>query len=75
MEIVCNRAPTLAQYRELIGNQRCRWDDAPLASTLDTYEHRDGWQVAGFGAKQWLSCACTKCGYDWSLNKLGVPRG
>jgi len=72
-------APTLAEYREKVGVRRCRWCDALLPQTIDHYEHESGWPVAGMAGLQWLSIKCPgtrakKCGYGWSLNKLGVGR-
>lgn len=37
------------------------------------YKHEAGWDIRdGF---YWLWVRCPKCGYAWSLNKLGVSRG
>ncbi len=41
---------------------------------LDHYNHAEGWEVEGFGEKQWLSIKCLKCRVSWSLDKLGIPR-
>jgi len=68
-------APTLAEYRKLVKRNECTWDDHKLPEQVDAYPHPDGWRVAGMDEKQWLSIKCPKCGYEWSLNKLGVPRG
>ena len=46
----------------------------PEPLVVDPYDHKDGWDVAGFDEKQWLSVYCHNCGYDTSLNKIGVPR-
>ena len=66
--------PSLEQYRAQITYQRCRWCNALLPGTVDIYEHESGWYVKDLDKKQWLSLKCIKCDYDWSLNKLGVPR-
>lgn len=67
-------APTLADYAALLEGKACELDGAPLLKRVDTYAHADGWHVRGFAEKQWLSTTCTKCAYEWSLNKLGIPR-
>lgn len=63
-----------ATYLGLIKGKRCCWDYSILATTLNAYEHDGGWSVRGYKHKLWLSVKCLKCGYDWSLNKLGVPQ-
>lgn len=66
--------PTLTDYREQINTEECRWDGRKLAPTVDAYPHAEGWPVKFMEGKQWLSVKCPHCGYEWSLNKLGVPR-
>lgn len=66
---------TPLQYLALCNTSECRWCGGKISNILDAYPHSDGWEIAGYEGKQWLSRKCTKCGYDWSLNKLGVPRG
>lgn len=61
-------------YRDKVTKNRCRWDNARLPLKVNHYEHEGGWKVDGFAKKQWLSLKCPKCGYAWSLWKLGVPR-
>jgi len=54
-------------------NTDCRWCQADL--NLPTYgaPHDGGWNVPGMGLN-WLWLHCDKCGYDWALWKLGLPR-
>jgi hypothetical protein len=67
---------SLEEYLKLIPEDAtCQWCKGPLARKIDVYEHDWGWTVKGFAHKLWLSIACLKCGYEWSLNKLGVLRG
>ena len=69
-----NKYPTLAAYAALLAGKTCQWDGRGLPAKVDVYDHSDGWYVDGFDKKQWLSVQCPKCHYDWSLNKLGIPR-
>lgn len=62
------------EYLELCNIDYCNWCGMILNNHIDMYPHRDGWTVVGYTEKQWLSRHCSQCGYDWSLNKLGVPR-
>lgn len=39
------------------------------------YDHSNGYKVDGFINKKWLYITCSKCGYDWSLKKLGFLDG
>jgi hypothetical protein len=39
----------------------------------DIYDHEYGWGLIGDIPKQWISFKC-ECGYENSLNKLGVSR-
>lgn len=41
---------------------------------VDMYDHAAGWEVIPEIEKQWLSVHCGQCGYDVSINKLGVHR-
>jgi len=67
--------PTLADYARAIVDTECRWCGRSLKHRrVDHYDHSDGWPVHGFDRLQWLSIKCPKCGYDWALWKLGVPR-
>ena len=51
----------------------CKWCGAKLPEKIKAYKHRYGWYVRGKG-KWWLYITCPKCGYDWNLEKLGLPR-
>lgn len=73
-QFMCERVPTLKEYRAQVGGAVCRWDGTKLAEDVDTYPHHGGWRVDGMVEKQWLSIQCPRCKYDWSLDKLGVPR-
>ncbi len=76
-EYRCTPAPTLEQYRALIVVKFCNWHNEPVAlsPTIDAYPHPNGWPVSGeVSERVWLSVQCPKCKYDWSLEKLGVPR-
>jgi hypothetical protein len=65
------QASPFLKYRK---HSRCRWCDSDLPEEIDAYPHDDGWWVEGESTKMWLSIHCQKCGYDWSLWKLGVSR-
>lgn len=65
---------TLNEYSRMCNTDTCRWCGEILTGNVDVYSHSDGWRVVGYTEKQWLSRHCSKCNYDWSLNKLGVPR-
>jgi len=41
---------------------------------VEYYPHEGGWNVEGYDTRLWLSKHCSKCDYDWSLWKIGVPR-
>lgn len=74
-----DEAMTEQEYLELCKTAKCKWDQAPLTPDLQMYNHSGGWSVKDklgklLVHKQWLSRACTKCGYEWSLWKLGVSR-
>lgn len=71
--------PTLPEYRAMVPDDKehCRWDGAKLPQHVESYPHEGGWYVKtddGTVDKAWLFIKCPKCGYDWSFNKLGVPR-
>lgn len=63
---------TLNEYADKFAGLVCRWDGAKLTGKVDHYNHTGGQPVSGFEMPQWLSMRCTKCGYDWSLNKLPI---
>ena len=63
---------TLSDYAMQYSGLRCRWDGAKLTGIIDCYNHEDGSPVSGFEMPQWISMACTKCGYAWSLRKVPI---
>jgi hypothetical protein len=65
---------TLEEYRSRVIDQKCRWCGADLPSDVEFYAHPEGWPVEGLEQLQWLFLTCPKCGYQWSLWKLGVSR-
>jgi len=70
---------SLEDYEKMIKGKDCRWcskrgKKVLLPSKIKFYDHSGGWEVDGFEEKQWLYVECPKCGYEWSLQKLGVPR-
>ena len=36
--------------------------------------HPAGWRLEGHQGRQWIAFHCEICGYDTSLDKLGIPR-
>lgn len=77
--------PTLSReqaqhFREHITKTRC-WDARHPSEEVDLsmepilyYPHSGGWPVPGLAGTYWLYITCPKCGYQWALWKLGVPR-
>ncbi len=65
---------TAAEFMKLTEGRHCPSCARLLVERLDLYEHDAGWDVVGFEHKMWLSRTCVACGYDASLNKLGVAR-
>jgi len=64
-----------------VTTKTCQWDNrthpsstVKLSDVIDAYEHDNGWALAGFEHRLWLSLKCPGCGYDWPLDKLGVQR-
>jgi hypothetical protein len=53
------------------GVYKCAWCETTLMPKVDRYPHSSGWEVQEYRDLQWLSTRCPKCGYDWSLEKLG----
>jgi len=41
---------------------------------IHAYPHDAGWKVKGIQGLHWLYIICPKCGYQWALHKLGLPR-
>jgi len=68
------RGVGLKEYLRLAGGKTCKFCNTPLRNKIDHYAHSDGWKVMYYTNRLWLSIKCPKCDYDWSLQKLGVPR-
>jgi len=69
--------PTLEDYRKQITRDECDGGcgfKGLKGLPIEHYDHDGGWPVEGFKEKQWLYVTCPKCGYQWALWKLGVPR-
>lgn len=73
-------AKTLADYEAMIPEEEktcyyCRGHgEIGHLGAIEHYDHEGGWTVEGFQRKQWLYKTCMRCGYQWALWKLGVPR-
>jgi len=67
-----NDPPTLSWY-EAVTPKTCKICNGSLG-LIEHYDHDGGWLVDGFEKKQWLYRTCFKCGYQWAIWKLGVPR-
>jgi len=68
-------APLAAAVLAEVEGQDCRRPGcgAPLEEgRVRGYLHPWGWSIQG--QKVWLWVECPRCGYGWSINKLGVPR-
>jgi hypothetical protein len=61
----------LEDYTKLVVRKRCRLCHRPLPPRLSFYKHSEGWLVEGFG-RLWLYIECPRCGYQNSLDKLGL---
>jgi hypothetical protein len=61
----------LEDYIKLVVRRRCRLCHRPLPLRLNFYSHPGGWPVEGYG-RLWLYIECPKCGYQNSLDKLGL---
>jgi len=67
--------PSLEDYRKQIKDDKCSCGYVGLSKLrIEHYDHDGGWPVEGFEEKQWLYVTCPKCGYQWALWKLGIPR-
>jgi len=64
----------LKDYALRIKGKRCLWCHALLKPIVHRYPHKWGWEVEGFEERQWLFTICPRCGYQWSLEKLGIKR-
>lgn len=62
--------PTLMDYSMMFEGLLCRWDGAKLSGHLSHYNHPGGSPVSEFEMPQWISMACSKCGYEWSYSKI-----
>ncbi len=66
---------TLEDYKKLIKAKECKWCGESLEDEpIEGYTHSGGWSVFGEHVKKWLYIECPKCGYEWNLSKIGVPR-
>lgn len=67
---------TLSEYRAaaLANFPECKDCGTPFRGSLGHYPHAGGWAVAGFEERLWLYLTCARCGYGWSLWKLGIER-
>jgi len=67
---------SLARIRAMIGHaekKECPKCDKPLVpANLEYYDHEGGYDLPGFGRRQWLYHQC-ECGYGYSLWKLRIP--
>jgi hypothetical protein len=67
-----------SRFRVQITTTKCRWCGASLENQpIMAYgPHSGGWNVEGYDQPLWLSIKCPnlKCGFDYSLWKLGVLR-
>ncbi len=61
-------------YAKMVEGVTCRWCSSPLPTEIQNYDHDGGWQLEGCSLRQWLYVECRKCGHQWSLAKLGIPR-
>jgi hypothetical protein len=74
-KIIAYKKPSLEDYRKQITRDECGCGRKGLKSLpIEHYNHDGGWPIEGFKEKQWLYVTCPKCGYQWALWKLGVPR-
>lgn len=76
-------APTPRDYLDRITKKHCdcsNWrhlgkEPIDLSNLpVQHYPHSGGWIIAGYEKRQWLYVVCPRCGYQWALSKLGVPR-
>lgn len=64
----------LEEFEAKVAGKKCFSCGQRLPGKIDYYEHSDGWEVEGFSSRLWLYVECSKCGYQSSLETLGVPR-
>ena len=65
-------------HAKMMTVDKCGCDTA-LSTSYDNikhYPHSGRWLVKGlfYCDKLWLCIHCDKCGYNWTLWKLGVPK-
>lgn len=67
---------SLKDYANMITKSECTCGmELPTHhSAIHMYDHDSGWPVEGYKERQWLYIVCPRCGYQWALWKLGVPR-
>lgn len=65
--------PTLEDYAKMIKATHCLYCRKMLPTTIEHFDHPNGWPVRGIPNLQWLYVTCA-CEYEWALWKLGVPR-
>jgi len=65
---------TLEEYEKLLKGKTCKWCNTPLPTKIEHYPHDGGWWVQGHFTRLWLYVTCPKCGYQWALWKLGIPK-
>lgn len=51
--------------------RKMEWlEDSPTDAILASYDHDDGFELPGFGARQWVFLHCPKCNYDRVMNEI-----
>jgi len=63
---------SLARIAVLVGGKRCPRCGTKLDPHVDSYDHPGGYDLAGFGEKQWVYAHCEGCHTDVALPKLKV---
>jgi hypothetical protein len=61
-------------FSQLVWTKCKHCEDVWLPHEIYAYEHSNGWVVKGYAARQWLFIICPKCGFQWSLWKLGYAQ-
>ena len=68
---------SLGDYEAEIEIHKCMLCGSPLdtrSENMKMFPNPGGWCVNGYDVKQWIYIVCDRCGYQWSLQKLGVSR-
>jgi len=66
---------TLDEYWDALKIKHCVSCGAALDyDEMGCDENGYGWMVEGMEKAQWVYVHCTECGYDTSINKLGIPQ-